>query len=194
MFTGQVDMVRMVPSCETQTAPTNTKSHMSFRRTFSSERFIKPAINASVPILMANDPSESSMCGGLTIFTSSPYALCHQLSNGAEVSIAMQPHVAINAPSGPRNPPIFTDLLCIAVISAERRRQDHVPARDARQHSRQLDQNVRRCPERVAADRQVPRNVPLPPDQAASDSGEHAPDRPGDGVRAAVSLLAKPRL
>src|SRR5256885_12009280 len=85
MFTGQVDMVRMVPSCETQTAPTNTKSHMSFRRTFSSERFIKPAINASVPILMANDPSESSMCGGLTIFTSSPYALCHQLSNGAEV-------------------------------------------------------------------------------------------------------------
>src|SRR2546421_12823321 len=143
MSTGKVDMVRMVPSCKTQPTPPNTKGNMTSRRCFSSERFINPAINASVPILMANDPSESSMCGGLTIFTSSPYALCHQLSNGAEVSIAMQPHVAINAPSGPRNPQIFTDLLCIAVISAERRRQDHVPARDARQPSRQLDQHVR---------------------------------------------------
>src|SRR5437016_12262728 len=186
MFTGQVDMVRMVPSCVTQTAPTNTESRMSFRRTFSSERFIKPAINASVPTLMANDPSESSVCGGLTIFTSSPYALCHQLSNGAEVSIAMQPHVAINAPSGPRNPQIFTDLLCMAVSPP------NVAVRIMYPHAMPTSTPVswiRMC----AGVQNVSRPIDMcqemshcPPDQAASDSGEHAPDRPGDGVRAAV--------
>src|SRR5262249_31354062 len=47
-------------------------------------------------------------CGGLTILTSSPYALCHQLSNGAEVSIMPPPQAAINAGSGPRNPSTLT--------------------------------------------------------------------------------------
>src|SRR5262245_35170083 len=47
-------------------------------------------------------------CGGLTIFTSSPYALCHQLSNGADVSIAPQPQMQIHAPSGARKPQKLT--------------------------------------------------------------------------------------
>src|SRR5919199_3458671 len=56
------------------------------------------------PMTIANIPRLSSVCGGLMIFTSRPYALCHQLSNGAEVSIANAPHVQTHAPSGPRNP------------------------------------------------------------------------------------------
>src|SRR5260370_30420536 len=111
-FTVQVASVRIVPSCTTQSAPTNTKSHVNVRRADSPARFSKPAISASAPTLIANDPSESSVCGGLKIFTSRPYALCHQLSKGAEVSIAIQTHVAMNAPSGPRNPQIFTETLC----------------------------------------------------------------------------------
>ena len=42
------------------------------------------------------------------IRTSSPYALCHQLSNGADVSIAPQPQTQIHAPSGARNPQKLT--------------------------------------------------------------------------------------
>ena len=53
---------------------------------------------------MPSIPQNSTMCGGLTIFTSSPYALCHQLSNGAEASIAKVPQTVIHAPIGPRNP------------------------------------------------------------------------------------------
>src|SRR5580704_15202427 len=40
--------------------------------------------------------------------TSRPYALCHQLSKGAEVIMANPPHAAMKAPSGPRKPHIFT--------------------------------------------------------------------------------------
>jgi hypothetical protein len=35
------------------------------------------------------------------ICTSSPKALCHQSSNGADVSIASPPHNDTNAPKGP---------------------------------------------------------------------------------------------
>src|SRR5262249_42804757 len=49
------------------------------------------------------------MWGGLTIFTSRPYALCHQLSNGAEVTITKGPQIVTQAPSGPRNPQNRTD-------------------------------------------------------------------------------------
>ena len=41
---------------------------------------------------------------GDKIFTSSPYALCHQLSNGADAIIAKEPQMATQAPRGPRNP------------------------------------------------------------------------------------------
>src|SRR5216683_4973223 len=110
MYTGQVGCVRISPACATAVTPSYANSHVSRPRTASLARFISPAINASAPTLIANDPSDSSVCGGLTIFTSSPYALCHQLSNGADVSIATHPHTAMNAPSGPRNPQIFTDV------------------------------------------------------------------------------------
>lgn len=49
-------------------------------------------------------PAASSMWGGLMIFTSSPYALCHQSSKGAEVSIANVPQMHTHAPKGARNP------------------------------------------------------------------------------------------
>src|ERR1700683_5258162 len=115
MYTGQVGCVRISPARATAVAPTYANSHVSRPRTAHLARFISPALNASAPTLIANDPSDSSVCGGLTIFTSSPYALCHQLSNGADVSMAMQPHTAMNAPSGPRNPQIFTDASCVTV-------------------------------------------------------------------------------
>ena len=44
------------------------------------------------------------MCGGLMICTSRPYALCHQLSSGADVNIAPQPQMQTHAPNGARNP------------------------------------------------------------------------------------------
>ena len=40
--------------------------------------------------------------------TSRPYALCHQLSKGADVIMANPPQAAMKAPSGPRKPHIFT--------------------------------------------------------------------------------------
>src|SRR5438094_392652 len=63
----------------------------------------------SVPKRMAVIPRASKMCGGLRILTSSPYAPCHQLSNGADVIMATPPHAQMNAPSGPRNPHIEID-------------------------------------------------------------------------------------
>ena len=55
----------------------------------------------TVPNSMPKNPPASTMCGGLMIFTSSPYALCHQSSNGVDASIATPPHAQMNAPSGP---------------------------------------------------------------------------------------------
>ena len=49
-------------------------------------------------------PSASTTCGGLRISTSSPYALCHQSSNGADVSMANAPQIDTHEPRGPRNP------------------------------------------------------------------------------------------
>ena len=69
-----------------------------------------PNIKISAPKWTARIPAASSMCGGLRIFTSSPYASCHQLSNGAEAIMAIPPQAARNAPSGARNPQIPTEL------------------------------------------------------------------------------------
>ena len=44
------------------------------------------------------------VCGGESTFTSRPYALCHQLSNGADAIIAMAPQMHTQAPRGPRKP------------------------------------------------------------------------------------------
>ncbi len=56
------------------------------------------------PTWTATMPVASTMCGGLTILTSSPYALCHQSSNGADVIMRRVPQMHTQAPSGPRNP------------------------------------------------------------------------------------------
>src|SRR5688572_23748500 len=53
---------------------------------------------------MAIIPHARTMWGGLMIFTSSPYALCHQLSNGAEAIIMSVPQMHTHAPNGPRKP------------------------------------------------------------------------------------------
>src|SRR6185312_7744785 len=70
----------------------------------SADPFCADAVSASAPTTMPSMPQKSTMCGGLTIFTSRPYALCHQLSNGADTSIAKVPQMVIHAPIGPRNP------------------------------------------------------------------------------------------
>src|SRR5580700_3282593 len=52
--------------------------------------------------------------------TSRPYALCHQLSKGADVIMANPPQAAMKAPSGPRKPHIFT-LAALRCNAAEPR-------------------------------------------------------------------------
>ena len=67
------------------------------------------------------------MCGGLMIFTSSPYALCHQSSNGADAIIMSVPQMQTQAPSGPRNPQKRTPAALSASVPPERRLK-HEPA------------------------------------------------------------------
>src|SRR5580692_6301331 len=52
--------------------------------------------------------------------TSRPYALCHQLSKGADVIMANPPQAAMKDPSGPRKPHIFT-LAALRCSAAELR-------------------------------------------------------------------------
>ena len=66
------------------------------------------SISITVPNSMPKNPAASTMCGGLMMRTSSPYALCHQSSNGAEASIATPPHAQMKAPSGPDRPQMRT--------------------------------------------------------------------------------------
>ena len=56
------------------------------------------------PTWIATIPDARTTCGGLRISTSSPYALCHQSSNGTEKAMANAPQMATHAPRGPRNP------------------------------------------------------------------------------------------
>ena len=64
----------------------------------------------TVPSSMPKKPAASTMCGGLMIRTSRPYALCHQSSNGADASIATPPQAETKAPSGPDSPQMRTLL------------------------------------------------------------------------------------
>src|SRR5580692_8201630 len=52
--------------------------------------------------------------------TSRPYALCHQLSKGADMIMANPPQAAMKDPSGPRKPHIFT-LAALRCSAAELR-------------------------------------------------------------------------
>jgi len=62
-----------------------------------------------MPTPTARMPRINKVWGGLTILTSRPYAACHQLSKGAEVSMAMPPHAAMKAPSGAWKPRTLTE-------------------------------------------------------------------------------------
>src|SRR4051812_34926963 len=73
-------------------------------RVGSPGRFCDATDNSNAPMPIAPIPSARMLCGGLMIRTSRPYASCHQLSNGADVTMAKQPHTATQAPSGARNP------------------------------------------------------------------------------------------
>ena len=66
------------------------------------------SISITVPNSMPKNPAASTMCGGLMMRTSSPYALCHQSSNGAEVEHGHTAHAQTNAPSGPESPQMRT--------------------------------------------------------------------------------------
>src|SRR5262245_14532737 len=61
-----------------------------------------------VPNSMPKNPVASTMCGGLMILTSSPYALCHQSSSGAVTRSAAPPEAETKAPIGPESPQIRT--------------------------------------------------------------------------------------
>src|SRR6185369_15884466 len=74
----------------------------------SLARFMNASSSMMVPNSMPKNPVASTMCGGLMILTSSPYALCHQSSHGAETSIATPPQAEMKAPSGPERPQILT--------------------------------------------------------------------------------------
>src|SRR5437867_7168945 len=56
------------------------------RRAAPTSRFWSASTNSSAPSLIPHVPAARITWGGDSTFTSSPYALCHQLSSGAERS------------------------------------------------------------------------------------------------------------
>src|ERR1700722_8393710 len=89
--------------------PTYSSSQFNLFFASPEDRFIWPTIRIKPPSPIVMIPMKSSTCGGLKILISRPKESCHQLSKGAEVSMANPPHAAMNAPRGPRNPQIRTD-------------------------------------------------------------------------------------
>src|SRR5437879_12740291 len=84
-------------------------------------------------------PSARITCGGDRTFTSRPYALCHQLSNGADVIIAKAPQMHTHAPSGPRKPQNPTVAArCSAVPATIIRSTSQTHARPRRTDTRQI--------------------------------------------------------
>ncbi|OLC06710.1 MAG: hypothetical protein AUH42_05050 [Gemmatimonadetes bacterium 13_1_40CM_70_11] len=81
-----------------------TITALARRAPSSAAWFCCAAASSSAPSWIAHMPRASRVCGGESTLTSRPYALCHQLSSGAEVSIAREPEMHSHAPRGPRNP------------------------------------------------------------------------------------------
>src|SRR5215472_16060045 len=101
---------KLVKSTEQRKSPAANKKSQSRRlREPPSARFLQLRIRSIPQSWTQLTPSPRSVCGGLRICTSSPYALCHQLSNGADASIAAAPHMTTNAAKGPRKPRTPTD-------------------------------------------------------------------------------------
>src|SRR5262249_25209506 len=90
----------------------------SFLRLSPTDRFMWLVVSTSPPKPITKIPRISTTCGGLQIMTSKPNDSCHQLSKGAEVSMQNPPQAAMNAPSGPRNPQIFTEFSLIVAFPA----------------------------------------------------------------------------
>ena len=63
---------------------------------------------------------------------------------------------------------------------AEGGRQNRVAAGDSGQHAREVDHHVRGRPEGVAADRDMPRDVPVTAEQVGGGGGGETPDIPGN--------------
>ena len=80
------------------------------RRAAPTSRFWSASTNSSAPSLIPHVPAARITWGGDSTFTSSPYALCHQLSSGPEVIIAIVPQIATHAPSGARKPQNVTPV------------------------------------------------------------------------------------
>src|SRR5207245_11199182 len=73
-------------------------------------RFWSDRTTDSPPSLISHAPAASITLGGDSTSTSSPYALCHQLSSGPDVIIAIVPQIATHAPSGARKPQNVTPV------------------------------------------------------------------------------------
>ena len=80
---------------------------------------------------------------------------------------------------------------------AEGGRENRVATGNTGQYAREIDHHVRRSPERVAADRDMPRDVPVAAEQVRGGRGGETPDVPGNRSGAIccdtanVSALAK---
>ena len=72
MFLSQVGSMMMMESWAMPMPPRNTNIQIKRPRRAPSDRFIMLAIKAMVPILMAKEPRDNRIWGGLTIFTSRP--------------------------------------------------------------------------------------------------------------------------
>src|SRR5580658_5024308 len=95
---------------EKRRAPKYSRSQLSFALVSPDDRFLRAVSITKLPNPTAKIPRTMPECGGVNIFTSTPNEECHQLSKGNEASIRNNPHTAIKAPSGPRNPQIRTEV------------------------------------------------------------------------------------
>lgn len=131
-------------------------------------RSISARTITSVPNRIPIIPSARSTCGGLRIFTSSPYELCHQLSNGPEAIMATGPQAQVHAPSGPRKPYIEMETSRSADLFS------NVVERIKCQHSGQIKsacaQASRTCRARCFRAKRYPARCPLAPTSPAPSS------------------------
>ena len=90
-----------------------------YGRSASGARFCTESTRNNAPSWIAQSPSARITCGGDRTFTSRPYALCHQLSNGPDVIIASAPQMHTQAPSGARKPQNRTPASRSAPLAAK---------------------------------------------------------------------------
>src|SRR5439155_27373795 len=89
--------------------------------------------------------------------------------------------------------PNFDGSCARGVVRAERGGEDDVGAGEASDDAAEVDQNVRRGPEAVAADALVPGDVPDAADAARGDGDHAGPDVPGDSGGLCARVLGRVR-